>query len=419
MKRKYLIGILIILCSGVLAIFILQQLNKEKTKPIVRTPPPPALKFGFPVDSFHIEQATIRNNQNLSDILSRKGISMQTIDQIVRTSTSIFDVRKMKKNNHYYFFSSKDSLKNLRYFIYEINQIEYVVYCFEDSLHVYKGEKPVTKKIRSSSGSITSSLWNTMEDNNLSPMLAMKLNDIYQWTIDFFGIQKGDQFRVIYEESFVDSVSIGITNVFASEFKHSNEDFYAFQFIKNDTIQYYDEKGRNLKKAFLKAPLEFSRISSHFTHSRLHPVLKFRRPHLGIDYAAASGTPVVSIGKGIVTRKGYQAGGGGNYLYIKHNSVYTTCYMHLKGFAKGITTGSHVKQGDLIGYVGSTGLATGPHLDFRVFKNGTPVDPLKIKSEPGNPIDKESLPHFTELKDSLMIELKKITVDKKLTASSR
>ena len=419
MKKKYLIGVFAVLCICVLTwIFIRTDLNNEKPKPVVHTPPL-VTKFGFPVDSFHIEQATIRNNQNLSDILSRKGISMQTIDQIVRTSTSIFDVRKMKRDNNYYFFSSNDSLKSLRYFIYEINQIEYVVYCFEDSLHVYKGEKPVTRKIRSSSGTITSSLWKTMEDNNLSPMLAMGLNKIYQWSIDFFGIQKGDQFRVIYEESFVDSVSIGITNIFASEFKHSREDFYAFQFIKNDTIQYYDEKGKNLKKAFLKAPLEFSRISSHFTHSRLHPVLKFRRPHHGIDYAAASGTPVVSIGEGVVTRKGYQAGGGGNYLYIKHNSEYTTCYMHLKGFAKGIAPGTRVRQGQLIGFVGSTGLATGPHLDFRVFKNGTPVDPLKVKSEPGKPIDKESLPQFTELKDSLMIELKKIIVSEELAASSR
>ena len=408
MRRYLIISILALLCISVLVWIFIRLEPKEEPEPIVHVPPPPAMKFGFPADSFQIEQSTVKSNQNLSDILSRQGVSLQIIDQIARTTTSVFDVRKMKRGNKYFFFSSKDSLNKLIRFVYEINQVDYVVYDFADSLHVYRGQKPVTKKIRTASGTIYSSLWNTMEDNNLSPMLTMGLNDIFQWSIDFFGIQKGDQFRVIYEESFVDSVSIGITNIFAGEFKHSREDFYAFQFIKNDTIQYYDEKGKNLKKAFLKAPLEFSRISSHFTHSRLHPVLKFRRPHHGIDYAAASGTPVVSIGEGVVTRKGYQAGGGGNYLYIKHNSEYTTCYMHLKGFAKGIAPGTRVRQGQLIGFVGSTGLATGPHLDFRVFKNGTPIDPLKVKSEPGKPIPDDYLPQFNQLKDSLMNQLRQI-----------
>jgi murein DD-endopeptidase MepM/ murein hydrolase activator NlpD len=416
--KKYLTeGIFAVLCISVL-VWIFSRLEfkkEEEPEPVVHTPPP-AMKFGFPVDSFNIEQATIKNNQNLSDILSRRGVSLQVIDQIARTSTPIFDVRKIKTNNNCYFFSSTDSLKKIIYFIYEIDQVNYVVYCLNDSLHIYKGQKPVTKEIRTASGTIYSSLWNTMEDNNLNPTLALDLSDIYQWTIDFFGIQKGDQFRVIYEESFVDSVSIGITNIYASHFFHAKEDFYAFQFKQNDTIKYYNEKGENLQKAFKKAPLTFSRISSHFSHSRLHPVLKFRRPHHGIDYAAPSGTPVESIGAGVVTRKGYQANGGGNFLYIKHNSVYTTCYMHLKGFAKGIAPGVRVKQGQVIGYVGSTGLATGPHLDFRVFKNGSPVDPLKVKSEPGKPVSKENLPQFTALKDSLLLELQKISLNKELAS---
>jgi murein DD-endopeptidase MepM/ murein hydrolase activator NlpD len=414
MKKYLTVGIFAVLCISVLVwILIRLEFKKEEQEPVIHTPPP-TMKFGFPVDSFNIEQATIKNNQNLSDILSRRGVSLQVIDQIARTSAPIFDVRKIKTNNNCYFFSSADSLKKIIYFIYEIDQVNYVVYCLKDSLHIYKGQKPVTKKIRTASGTIYSSLWNTMEDNDLNPMLALDLSDIYQWTIDFFGIQKGDQFKVIYEESFVDSVSIGITNIYASQFIHAKENFYAFQFKQNDTIKYYNEKGENLQKAFLKTPLKFSRISSHFSHSRLHPVLKFRRPHHGIDYAAPSGTPVESIGAGVVTRKGYQANGGGNFLYIKHNSVYTTCYMHLKGFAKGIAPGVRVKQGQVIGYVGSTGLATGPHLDFRVFKNGSPIDPLKVKSEPGKPVSKENLPQFTALKDSLFLELNKISYNNKL-----
>ena len=322
----------------------------------------------------------------MSGILSGRGVPFPMIDLIARTSLPVFDFRKIKANNNCYFFPAKNNPGKLQYFIYEIDQVNYVIYDLADGFHCYKRQKPVMKSVRTASGVITSSLWNTMEDNDLNPMLSLILSDIYQWTIDFFGIQKGDQFWVIFEESFVDSISIGITDIYACEFKHSNEDFYAFQFIQNDTVKYFNENGESLQKAFLKAPLKFNRISSHFSYSRFHPVLKIRRPHLGVDYAAVEGTPVHSIGSGVISRKGYQSNGGGNFLYVKHSSVYTTSYMHLKGFAPGIIPGVRVKQGQLIGYVGSTGLATGSHLDFRVFKNGNPVDPLKLSSEPGEPV---------------------------------
>lgn len=413
MKKFLVKGILIITAIGLAVwLFIHFDFFKKKEEmiiPVVQAPPP-VLKFGFPIDSFYIEYSKVKVNQNLSDILCRRGVSLQVVDQIARTSAPVFDVRKIKTNNNYYLFSSKDSLRTLNYFVYEIDQVNYVVYCFKDSLHFYRGQKPVTKKMRTTSGTIYSSLYKTIEENKLNPLLTDGLAEIYQWTIDFYAIQKGDQFKVIFEESFVDSTSIGV-DIRACEFKHAGEGFYAFQFIQHDTIAYFNEKAQSLKKAFLKAPLEFSRISSRFSNSRFHPVLRIRRPHHGVDYAAASGTPVVSIGDGTVIRKGYQANGGGNFLYIKHNSSYTTCYMHLKGFAKGIVPGARVRQGQLIGYVGSTGLATGPHLDFRVFKNGTPVDPLKVKSEPGRPVNKENLPQFTQLKDSLIRELEKINME--------
>ena len=188
-----------------------------------------------------------------------------------------------------------------------------------------------------------------------------------------------------------------------------NQDFYAFRFEQDSVMSYYDEQGKSLKKAFLKAPLKFSRISSRFSHSRFHPVLKISRPHHGIDYAAPIGTPVVSIGDGVVTKKSYQANGGGNYLYIKHNSVYTTCYMHLNKYEKGIAPGVRVRQGQVIGYVGKTGLASGPHLDFRVFRNGSPMDPLKVEAPPVEPVHEHLMPEFTSLKDSMMRELQKIS----------
>ena len=385
------------------------------TEPVVI--PEPILKFGLPVDSFYVEASSIKRNQNLSDLLVTKGISYQTIDEIARKSKPIFDVRRLKQGNNCYFFCTPDSSKLAKYFIYEIDPIEYVVYQLDDSLAIYKGEKPVTQEIKMASGVIESSLWNAMTGNNLNPVLAIELSEIYAWTIDFFGIQKGDKFRLIYEENFVDSVSVGINAIYACQFEHMGEDFYAFQFEQDSIMSYYDDQGKSLKKAFLKAPLKFSRISSHFSRSRLHPVLKISRPHLGIDYAAPTGTPVHSIGDGVVTRKGYQAGGGGNYIYIKHNSVYTTCYMHLNNFAKGMAPGVRVRQGQLIGYVGKTGLATGPHLDFRVFRNGSAMDPLQVKAPPVEPVKESLMPQYTQLKDSLMIRLQAIPFGDEQTAT--
>jgi murein DD-endopeptidase MepM/ murein hydrolase activator NlpD len=242
-------------------------------------------------------------------------------------------------------------------------------------------------------------------------MLALRLSDIFAWSIDFYAIQKGDRFRVIYDEMFVDSASIGVGNIYAVQFDHMGTENYAFRFFQDDRFDYFDEEGQSLRKAFLKSPLEFARISSRFSHSRMHPVLRIRRPHHGVDYAAPKGTPVRAIGDGTVIARAYQAGGGGNYVKIKHNSVYTTTYMHLSGFAKGIVQGARVQQGQVIGFVGSTGLSTGPHLDFRVHKNGTPVDPLKVEAPPVEPVNESRMPEYVTMKDSLLAELQKIRWD--------
>jgi murein DD-endopeptidase MepM/ murein hydrolase activator NlpD len=333
---------------------------------------------------------------------------MGTIDKIARKSKSVFDVRKIKSGNKFIIFSALDSVHEARYFVYENSATKYTVYELTDSLNIYQDEKEIQTRLRIAQGVVETSLWNTMVNSGQDPMLALELSDIFAWTIDFFAIQKGDRFRVIYDEQFVDSTSIGIGEIYAVEFDHYGEENYAFIFDQNNRLDYFDEKGKSLRKAFLKAPLKFSRISSRFSNSRMHPVLRIRRPHHGIDYAAPKGTPVMSIGDGTVIARAYQRRGGGKYLKIKHNSVYTTTYMHLNGFAKGVTTGSRVKQGQVIGYVGSTGLATGPHLDFRVHKNGTPVDPLKVKAPPVEPVKEENLERFNTVKDSLMNELQKI-----------
>lgn len=368
----------------------------------------PVLKYGLPLDSFEVEYGKVRENQYLSQILNEKGVGMGTIDQIAKKSRSIFDVRKIKSGENYAIFTTLDSLREPKYFVYENSAIDYTIFELSDTLGIYQGKKDVETSLRQASGVVESSLWNTMVDNQLDPMLALELSDIYAWTIDFFAIQKGDRFRVIYDELFVDSVSIGIGEIYAVEFEHYGEPNYAFLFDQDEQLDYFDDKGQSLRKAFLKAPLKFSRISSHFSNSRMHPVLRIRRPHHGVDYAAPKGTPVMSIGDGTVIAKAYQPGGGGNYLKVKHNSVYTTTYMHLSGYAKGISTGSRVKQGQVIGYVGMTGLASGPHLDFRVQKNGSYVDPLKVKAPPVEPVKEENMARYITFKDSLMQELQKI-----------
>jgi murein DD-endopeptidase MepM/ murein hydrolase activator NlpD len=388
-------------------VFSCGQFQKtEKQEPVVLLKPQ-VVKYGFPVDSFYIVKGTVGSGQYLSSILSRYGIGLGTIDTLANNSKPVFDVRKIKEGNNFSVFHSRDSLRKPLFFVYESTPVNYIVFELFDSLRVYKGQKEIQYRVKTSQGVIESSLWNTMKANGLDPMLALKMEDVYAWTIDLFGLQKGDRFRLIYDEIYVDSVSIGINFIYAAQFDYYGKEIYAFRFNPNDTVGYYNENGENLQKQFLKAPLKFSRISSGFSGGRMHPVLRIIRPHHGVDYAAAKGTPVMSIGEGTVISKGW-AGGGGNTVKIKHNSVYTTSYMHLSGYAEGINSGARVRQGQVIGYVGSTGLSTGPHLDFRVYKGGSAVNPLTIESPPAKPVDSKLMPQYTILKDSLMRHLQKI-----------
>jgi len=375
----------------------------------------PNLLYGLDEDSFYIEEGRVKRNQNLSDILSSRGVSYQDIDRLARNTKKVFDVRYIKAGNNYTLFYTPDTLKNPKYFVYEDSKTDYFVFDLDSSsLNVIPGVKDVVTERKTATGVIETSLWNALIDNSQNTLLANRLSDIYQWSIDFFAIQKGDRYKIMYDEEFVNGESVGVGTIYSVLFQHMGEDYFAFWFnqpVKDengeeiDHFDYFDEKGKSLKKAFLKAPLKFSRISSRFSNSRLHPVLRIRRPHHGVDYAAPTGTEVYSIGEGIVVERGYQRGGGGNYVKIKHNSVYRTSYMHLSRFAKGIRPGVRVKQGDVIGYVGSTGLASGPHLDFRVYKNGHPVDPLKVKAPPVEPVSEENTPRFEVVRDSYINEL--------------
>lgn len=347
--------------------------------------------YGVDTSMYRVSEGKVKRNHTLSDLLLPNGVSMQEIYWISLMPDSLIDERKIKPGNKFAFYTPVDSAGE-RLFVYEKDPMHFVVLSLgSDSIRARNGAKALERRIIFRSGTIESSLWESMRAVDANPMVAVELSEIYAWSIDFFGIQQGDQFRVVYEESYVDTQSIGISKVIGAWIMHNNTEFWAIPFVQESTRSFFDEEGNSLRKAFLKAPLRFSRISSGFSHSRMHPVLKIRRPHHGVDYAAATGTPVHTIGDGVVTKTGYQARGGGNYVKIKHNSVYSTTYMHLHGFGKGIRQGKYVKQGDVIGYVGATGLATGPHLDFRFYKNGSPVNPLKVEAPPVEPIHEENI----------------------------
>lgn len=357
----------------------------------------PKLMYGINVDSLAVTQDKIKRNEFLADILLRNGVDYGVIDYIARNTKEVFDVRKIKYGNTYSIISTNDSIPETCYFAYEITPSSYVLYHLTDSIYAVLGEKEIKVVLTSTSGEIKSSLWNSLVEVDADPNLANDLSEIYAWTIDFFGLQKGDSYKAVYETYFVDDKYTGLGKVKLASFNHGNKELYAFYFEQNGKGDYFDAEGNSLQRTFLKAPLRYSRISSGFSNSRLHPVLKIRRPHHGVDYAAPTGTPVYTVGDGVVLQKGYQKSGGGNYIKIKHNGTYTTVYMHLSGFAKGIKVGQHVKQGDLIGFVGSTGLSTGPHLDFRFYRNGSAVNPLKVESPPSKPIEETNRVEFDSI----------------------
>ncbi|MDR0364389.1 MAG: peptidoglycan DD-metalloendopeptidase family protein [Bacteroidales bacterium] len=358
----------------------------------------PIIRYGIAVDTLDMREYQVQNGENISAILQRIGISPNIAEQIYANTKGVMDLKKIRAGNPYVILTTSDSLGAPLYLVYENTKIQYTVFELFEPYRVYQEENEVSFVTDTISGVITSSLWNAIIEDKSDPALAAELADVYQWTIDFFGIQKGDEFYAIYWKKFVNGNYIGLDNIQSALFKHGGKDYYAFYYQVDSSKkgEYYDEAGASLRRAFLKAPLNYTRISSKFSNNRYHPVLKRHRAHHGVDYAAPVGTPVYSIGSGKVIDKGYQKGGGGNYVKIKHNSIYTTLYMHLQGFAKGIAVGTHVSQGQLIGYVGSTGLSTGPHLDFRVYKNGSAIDPLKMDSPPADPVAKEQIPDYLQ-----------------------
>lgn len=371
---------LLFFLSSISLLFSCKETPRETPASVVeeKEQPLPVKKFGFIVDNFSVVQDTVRPGDSFGNILDNHGVNRGKVFKISNAVKDTFNVAKLVAGKKYTLLKSKDTSATAQVFIYQPNKIDYTIIDFRDSITAQNYKKPVTIRRREVSGVITSSLYNAMHDLGLGISLTHRLSTVYQWSVDFFKIQKGDQFKVIYNERYVeDSIYVGVENIEASVLKHFDRPYYAFEYQEDgskENFSYYDELAKSLQSFFLKAPLEFSRISSRYSPRRFHPVQKRWKAHKGTDYAAPHGTPIWSTANGTVIKAGYSRGNG-KYVKVKHNNTYSTQYLHMSKIL--VKKGERVKQGDVIGRVGSTGLATGPHVCYRFWKNGKQVDPYR------------------------------------------
>ena len=389
-----------------LALLALTSCHRKPQETVTETEILPPL--GFFADRYDADTLVVRGGETFSGLLNRLGLGAADTYRMVQLCDTVFDVRKLRAGNMVHAYYTPDSTHTLSYVVYIQDRIRSTVFQCADSLAIWRVEKPVEKQRRIADVTITSSLWNNMIAAGASPALIMELADIYQWSVNFFALQKDDRFRIIYTQTVCEGEVVSVDTVHFSLFTPaSGREVAAVRYQIADTKRgtYWGKGGESLKRMFLKAPLKYNRISSGFSYARKHPVTGKVKAHTAVDYAAPTGTPVHAIGDGVVMRIGWDAGGGGNRIRLKHAQGYETSYMHLSRYAPGLKVGTHVAQGQLIGYVGATGTATGPHLDFRVFQNGKAIDPLSLNSPASEPLDKKYLEDFNRVYDRLMAEL--------------
>ncbi len=357
--------------------------------------------YGINLDSFTYESNKIKWGDSFSGILSKNKINKKNIYEATQLSKEVFNLRKIKKGNAYTLFFKKED-KSLSHLVYESSKYDYLIWSFDSLVNFNKIEKKVSYRERQISGIINSSLYLSFIEKKYPIDLVNLIVDVFAWQIDFFRINPGDSYNIIYTEEIINGEYVGVRGIKAAKFTHNNNPFFAIGYDQGLGIDFFDENGKSLRKAFLRAPLNFYRISSKFKKGRFHPVLKRYRDHLGTDYAAPRGTPIYTVADGKVVEARY-ARNNGYYVKIAHNNIFTTQYLHMSKFAAGIKNGKIVKQGDVIGYVGSTGLATGPHVCFRFWRNGKQVDPYKQNDLPeGDPILSKHEESFNYLKEKYL-----------------
>ena len=355
--------------------------------------------LGFLTDTLRLRSLRIKSGENFALLMRRAGLASDSIYPLTIASDSVFDVSRIIAGHTADAYYSGDTLAPvLEYMVYHNDRVNSTVFKCKDSMAVWAVSKQVDTLRKYIDVTINASLWQDLADKGESPILISAFESVYEWTVNFFGLHKGDRFQAICRERVCDNEVVDVLGFDFSVYSRGSDSLYAIRFDQGDNgNKYWNQKGESMRKAFLKAPLQFSRISSRFTYHRKHPIYGVVRPHTGIDYAAPSGTPVRALGDGVITRASWDSKGGGNYVRIRHNNAYETGYMHLRGYGKGIKAGVRVVQGQIIGYVGSTGASTGPHLDFRIWKNGRPIDPLKLESPPTTPLKSENMPALDSL----------------------
>lgn len=397
----------------VLAFFLLNELYNLVDEPAkgfikkVNPLPPSRIEYGIETNTYRVVEDTVERGQTFPGILKEHGVPDSLIPKITNLSNEVFNLKRFTAGKPLMVLKQREKPHKVIYLIYEHTFADYLVVDFRDTLKAVMGQKPIEEVESSVSCVVNSSVFGELEKKKANPELAVMMAQVFAWTIDFHKIQKEDAFKIIYEEQKVEGKSIGINRIKGAWFKSKGQEYFAFPYERNGSINWYDEKGNSLKRMFLKAPLKFSRISSAYTLKRFHPVLKVFKAHLGTDYAAPTGTPILSVADGVVTDAKYNMNNG-NYVKIKHNATYTTQYLHMSRIASGMRPGKRVRQGDVIGYVGSTGLATGPHLCFRFWKNGVQVDPKKEKSNQGPPLESKLKNDYLAKINSVQAALEKL-----------
>ncbi len=371
------------------------------------------IRYGMNLTGCQLLSCAVEPRELITDIFSKHNIATSAAAYIISESKDIFNPRRLRAGNNYtVVLAPTDSGMVPSKLIYEEDKVNYVVFNLDDSLYIWRGKHAVVRKRKEVGGIVKSSLYETLESNSIPSSIAVRMSNIFACVIDFYRIQQGDYFKIIYDEDFVEGESVGVGTIHACLFNSSGKDYQAYYFQKDASHEgdFYDEKGESMKRQFLKAPLEFFRISSRFSKARLHPVTRQMKAHLGTDYAAPYGTPIMSTADGVVEEASYKANNG-NYVKVRHNGQYKTQYLHMSKIAKGVRPGVRVRQGEVIGYVGSTGLATGPHVCYRFWKDGQQVDPSRQKLAVSEPLPEKYKSVFLQKIEPLKNKLSAISTD--------
>ncbi len=371
--------------------------------------------YGFDSRSYEMTSGVVRRNETLSDILLRHGASGVDVASLVDASKDVFDVRSLRSGLRYHIYVDRSNPDKPAAMVYEPARTSYVVFDLVEESAVSIWKRPIVIERKKSSGVIHSSLYETLQDEQIDLALAFELAEIFAWQIDFHHLQPGDRFTAVYDQRFVGGKSTGIGRVHAARFVASEREFNAFHFDKQGSVAYFDDEGNSLRKTFLAAPVKYSRISSRYSGRRFHPVLKRYRSHLGTDYAAPRGTPIRATGDGQVVEATYKKGNG-RYVKIRHNGTYTTAYLHMSRIAPSVRPGTFVRQGDVIGYVGATGLARGTHVCYRFWKHGRQIDPIRETFPSAEPVLPENRDAFDRTLTELLLEVGLRTPEAELPA---